>query len=254
MRVLVATKSALISIKRNKTRSLLTTLGVIIGVSAVILLTSLGNGLKVLISDQFDALGTNQLMIVPGDMVNESGGIDMAAAGLSISKFTIDDVQALKRIGDPVVSAAPVTEASGEVRYKTEKITTFFMISSPDYIKIRDLDMTKGRFFTTADDSAGKRVVVIGPTLEEDLFGKVSGLGKEVAVNGINFEVIGIAEPKSVGGFGGPDFDSVVYIPYAIGKKNSRLQQHHVPCSQSRLCRQHEQSKNPRRQNSLQTT
>ncbi|MFH2019200.1 MAG: ABC transporter permease [bacterium] len=223
MRVAIAAKSALISIKRNKTRSLLTTLGVVIGVAAVILLTSLGNGLKRLISDQFDALGTNQIMITAGDIIKEGGGFDMASAGLTVSKFTIEDVEAIKRIGDPIVSAAPVTESTGEVRYKTEKVNTFFMISTPDYTKIRDLKMTSGRFFTDADEVADKRVVVIGPNLEEDLFGKTSGLNKEIAINGINFEVIGIAEPKDVGGFGGPDFDSVVYIPYDIGKKTLEI-------------------------------
>lgn len=223
MRVAIAAKSALISIKRNKTRSLLTTLGVVIGVAAVILLTSLGNGLKRLISDQFDALGTNQIMITAGDIIKEGGGLDMTSVGLTVSKFTIEDVEAIKRIGSPIVSAAPVTESTGEVRYKTKKVNTFFMISSPDYTKIRDLKMTSGRFFTDADEVADKRVVVIGPNLEEDLFGKTSGLNKEIAINGINFEVIGIAEPKDVGGFGGPDFDSVVYIPYDIGKKTLEI-------------------------------
>jgi len=211
MRILVAANSAIISIKRNKTRSLLTTLGVIIGVSAVILLTSLGNGLKRLISDQFDALGTNQLMITPGDVVNESGGIDMATMGLTVSEFTIDDVEALKKIGDPIISAAPVTEASGEVRYKTKKISTFFMVSSPDYNKIRDLDMTSGRFFTQADDLAGKRVVAIGPTLEEDLFGKVSGLGKKIDINGINFVVLVLQNPRMW-----VDLVALILIPLSI--------------------------------------
>jgi putative ABC transport system permease protein len=214
MKLEIISQSALISIRRNKMRSFLTTLGVIIGVSAVILLTSLGNGLKRLISDQFDALGTNQLMVTPGDVVDENGNINMATASLAVSKFTIGDVDALRRIGSPIVSAVPVIESSGEVRYKTEKVTTFFMVSTPDYNKIRDLDMTEGRFFNSADESAGRRVVVIGPALEEDLFDKQSGLHQEIAINGINFEIVGIAEPKDVGGFGGPDFDQVVYIPF----------------------------------------
>lgn len=224
MRLDVITKTALTSLHRNKMRSFLTTLGVIIGVSAVIMLVSLGNGLKNLISDQFDALGTNQIFVAPGDFITEEGGFSgAAAAGFNTSKFTLDDVRAIKRIGDPVVDAAPIVETSGEVRYKTEKKTTFLIVTSPNYINIRDLDMTEGRFFSEADENNNKRVVVIGPTLEEDLFGNSSGLHKEITINNINFEIIGIAEPKDVGGFGGPDFDSVVYVPYEVGRSTLEI-------------------------------
>lgn len=205
-------------------RSFLTTLGVIIGVSAVILLTSFGNGLKQLISDQFEALGSNVIYISPGDIVSEEGGFSQTAfSGFSSTKFGEDEVKAVQKIGDPIIDAAPITESAGDVRYKTEKQSTFFIITSPEYINIRNTKMTEGRFFNTADKQANRKVVVIGPTLEEDLFGRASGLGKKISINGIFFTIIGIAEPQDVGGFGGPDLDDIVYIPYNIGKNTLEI-------------------------------
>src|SRR3989339_2134463 len=118
MNFAVIARTASVSILRNKMRSVLTTLGVVIGVLSVILLTSIGNGLTVFVEDQFKTLGSNLLIVSPGEIVSEEGGFNQEAAALSLgsSKLSLDDVSSLERLGYPLGEVSPVIEGSVDIR------------------------------------------------------------------------------------------------------------------------------------------
>jgi putative ABC transport system permease protein len=220
MNYTVLTRSAMISIMRNKLRSFLTTLGVIIGVASVIILTSIGNGLTVFIEEQFANLGSNLLIISPGEIVSEEGGFNPDAMALSLvtSKLSEADAEVIARSGYPFADVAPVIEGSLDIRTDQGKRKGYSLASTAEYTTIRNTKAVEGRFFTTGDVTGSRRVAVIGSKIKEKLFDGVDPVGKQVTLNRIRFEVIGVAESKSDGGFGGPDIDSTVYIPITTAK------------------------------------
>ena len=220
MKVTTLARSAIISISRNKLRSFLTTLGVVIGVLSVILLTSIGNGLTVFIEKQFETLGSNLLIVSPGEIVSEEGGFNQEAAALSLStsKLSMSDVAAIKRVGYPLGDVAPVIEGSVEIRSSQGKRKGISVASTPEYSDLRSTKTTKGRFFNDSDVSSSRKVAVIGSKIHEKLFVGVSPVGQTVTVNRVKFEVIGVAESKSSGSFGGPDIDSSGYIPVTTAR------------------------------------
>lgn len=220
MNIATLSKTAFISITRNKLRSFLTTLGVVIGVLSVILLTSIGNGLTVFVEQQFQTLGSNLLIVSPGEIVSEEGGFNQEAAALSLStsKLAVTDSNALERAGYPLGDVAIVIEGSVEIRTDQGKRRGVSVATAPEYETLRNTKATSGRFFSESDLSSSRKVAVIGSKIAEKLFVGVDPLGQSVTVNRVRFEVIGVAEPKSSGGFGGPDIDSSVYIPYTTAR------------------------------------
>lgn len=215
MNLTITTKTALISILRNKTRSFLTTLGVVIGVASVILLTSIGNGLTVFIEEQFQNLGSNLLIVSPGEIVNEDGGFNQEAAALSLasSKLSLKDAKALERGGAPLTGVTPVIEGAADIRSSQGKRQGFTVATGADYTDLRNTRAEKGRFFSNADVTGSRKVVVIGSKIADKLYEGVNPVGESVTINRVKFEIVGVAEPKSAGSFGGPDIDSSVYIP-----------------------------------------
>lgn len=220
MKISTLARSAITSISRNKLRSFLTTLGVVIGVMSVILLTSIGNGLTVFVEKQFEMLGSNLLIVSPGEIISEEGGFNQEAAALSLStsKLSMSDVGAIERLGYPLGEVAPVIEGSVDVRTDQGKRKGYSVSTTPEYSDLRNTKTTSGRFFSDSDVSSNRKVAVIGSKIAEKLFVGVSPVGKTVTLNRIKFEVVGVAESKSSGSFGGPDIDSSVYIPITTAK------------------------------------
>jgi len=204
------------AIWRNKTRSLLTMLGVIIGVMAVILLLAIGSGIQSYISDQFNALGANTVIVSPGQVFSASGGFSSGggqSSARSQSKLNNEDVREIKKLREFVVGATAMYMGSGDVSYrgKTKKGATVYGVDY-SYSSVRKTKAEKGRFFDKADESGKRRVVVLGPKIATDIFGSVDPIGKKVSVADSTFEVLGVTEEKG-GGFGGPSFDEFVYMP-----------------------------------------
>ena len=220
MNFAVIARTSSVSILRNKMRSVLTTLGVVIGVLSVILLTSIGNGLTVFVEDQFKTLGSNLLIVSPGEIVSEEGGFnpDAAALSLSTSKLSLADVSTLERIGYPLKDVAPVIEGSGEFRSDQGKRSGFIMATTPAYSTLRNTKTTKGRFFSEADVSSNRKVAVIGSKIADKLYSGENPVGQKITINRIRFDIIGVAEPKSSGSFGGPDIDSAIYLPITTAR------------------------------------
>jgi len=209
---------AIKSILLNKSRSFLTMLGVIIGVSSVVLLTSIGTGLQAYVTDQFASLGTNILYVVPGDPFgsmensrNGGGSGAMIASRKPILKKSLYN-QVIRNnrdlIRDGVMNSTNVAEA--KYAQTTKKVTLYGVNNS--YETVANAPAAKGRWFTRAEEERAERVVLLGPGIAEELFGSVDPVNKSIMLNGQTYKVLGVLESKG-GGFGGVSTDNYVYMP-----------------------------------------
>jgi putative ABC transport system permease protein len=207
-------KAAFFDFSRNKGRTLLTSLGILIGVLAVVLLIAFGLGLKKYISDQFESLGSNNLRVVPGNILQN--GSFRASGGGAIGNIRFDekDVLRLKRIRDikliaPVITKSIKVVAPGHSEYGD------MYGSTADIFGALNLTPQFGRLFTKNDNENRSKVAVIGPKIAEKLFSSgQAAVGRRVKVDGQTYRIIGVLESKGGGGLGGPDLDSFVYVPY----------------------------------------
>lgn len=212
------TKLAFRSLLRNKTRSILTMIGIIIGVSAVILLVSIGQGLQDYITNSFESLGSNVVAVLPGKVGGGGGGISSGAPNFAGTKLTQKDVSDINKLGGSVESAgAAINMPSSISNLGKSKYGTVMGIDQ-EYIKIRNLTVSLGRQINNADVNVSRNVAVIGTTIQTDLFGNGSGLGKKITIGGQKFEVVGILSQSSSGGFG-VDTNSNVIIPISSAQK-----------------------------------
>ncbi len=212
-------KLAFKSLFRNKTRSILTMLGIIIGVASVILLVSIGQGLQKYITEQFEQLGANLVVVVPGRVAREGGN---AFAGgppnFGGSKLTLEDADKVARISGPIESVGSGIESPSSVSYQGESRYTTVAGMSSEYMKIRNLDVSEGRTITNSDVRAGRNVVILGTTVIEDLFGQRQAIGKDVTIGGQKFEVIGVLKSIGSGGLG-VDVNDFALIPITSAQK-----------------------------------
>lgn len=199
-------KSALEDFKRNKVRTALTSLGILIGVMSVVLLIALGLGLKNYISDQFESMGANLVMIMPGSGFS---GMSGGAGTVGGASFDERDVNSLKRI-DGAKYVVPVFMKTAGVDAGGEKKMSYIMGVNEDYFGLMNKKAISGEFFTKADVAAGTKVAVIGNKLAEDLFSKADlATGKTVRFEGLRVKVIGVMEKT-----GDTQQDAGVIIPY----------------------------------------
>jgi len=210
-------KAALFDFSRNKGRTILTSLGILIGVLSVILLVAFGLGLKLYIKNQFESLGTNILAVVPGQVVKNGSFNSNPSSFANPISFDEKDYANLKKItvAEYVIPAyvKPVTASANGNNENTSMYTT-----SEDIFPARNLTLALGSYFSKEDNDGRKKVAVIGPKIAEKLFGSSGdALEKSVKMDGQAFKIVGVLESKGGGGFGGPDFDSFVYIPYKTG-------------------------------------
>ena len=194
----------------------MTSLGIIIGVTSVILLTSIGNGLKSYIADQFDSLGANSIYITPGKVFNDNGGFSQSGAIMTTS-FTQKDVSNLKRkLKNIEVTPASAVFADITSSFSTQK-TIEIDGSTENFGVNNNLAPSKGngRWFTEEENSKKTPVIILGYQLAQDLFPNSIAVGKKVIVKGKTLKVIGVSDKKG-SSFGGPSFDKQAYIPINI--------------------------------------
>lgn len=207
---------ALDSIWRNKTRSGLTMLGVVIGVSAVILLVSLGQGLQKFITASFEELGTNVIVIFPGQFDLEQG--IQGPPNFAGSKFTLRHVEEINKLGGPVDSAAGSIELPAAVKYRGKSKYTTIAGISYEYSSIRNLVIEKGRNITSSDVTLERKVVVLGEGIANELFGAANPVGKEITLGEEKMEVIGVL--KEIGGSNFRfDINNFVAIPITTSQR-----------------------------------
>jgi len=202
-----AFRVALEALATNKLRSLLTMLGMVIGVLAVILLIALGQGAKAYIVGELTGLGTNLLIIQPGK--TETTGAFHPLS--TVRKLTYEDALALKRRIPLLEEAIPVVLGSGKAKYVNRSRDVPVVGVTPEYQRVRRLFVETGAFFTAEDVEAKRRVVVLGRTVKRELFGEENPLGQMITLAGARYRVIGVMEPKGV--TLGIDMDDLVFIP-----------------------------------------
>jgi putative ABC transport system permease protein len=200
---------ALRALMRNKMRSFLTTLGIIIGVAAVITMVSLGEGAKAQLEAQFASMGSNLLMILPG--ATTAGG---SRGGFgSASTLTWDDLKAIQNDIPSVRLAAPVLRTNASVLSEDQNWTTSIQGITPEYLEIRGWDVSKGTRFTQSDIEAGNKLCILGETVVEKLYGaNADPVGQQVRIKNIPFVVGGVLVKKGQSPTG-QDYDDTVLIP-----------------------------------------
>jgi putative ABC transport system permease protein len=221
-------KSSIKSILKNKSRTILTSLGIIIGVTSVILLTSIGNGLQIYINQQFESMGSNMVFIMPGKLFNDKGGFNGGASARFVTTtFTERDLKNLKRELKNTEIMQINIMASTEIKHnKVIKKDMSVVGTTENYGKLLN-SLPKGdngSWFTKEDYDKSANVAVLGYKIAQDLFPDFSPINKTININARNFKVIGVIDKKG-SSFGGPDEDNYVYAPFKtvanmIGKNN----------------------------------
>jgi len=185
-------------------------LGIIIGVTSVILLVSIGNGLKFYIKDQFESLGANKLYVMPGQALKSSYRGPNASGSI---KFNFDDVKRLERVAG-VTTVAPMTELSKIISYRDNNMFTTIIGGTVEAKIAQNVAVAQGRFFNKAEEERGAKVAVIGDKVREDLFKSEEGVGKKFSLDNKKFTVVGVMEKKGgVAGLG-DSIDNQLLVPY----------------------------------------
>lgn len=198
-------------------------LGIIIGVASVILLVSIGSGLQQYITKQFEELGTNLIMVMPGKMrFEDEGGREGGPPGVATNKLTLKIANELERKGEYVESVLPIVTKSLVAKYANNSHSTGIVASSENYTTIRKSDLAEGRNFNKAEVAAGKRVAILGPTLKQELFSDSSALNKKISLAEQKYTVIGIFKEK--GAAMGQDQDDMALIPITAAIKQFNIE------------------------------
>jgi putative ABC transport system permease protein len=209
-----------------KTRSFLTILGVIIGVSAVIVIFAIGKSAQELILDQVRGIGSNLIGVLPG--ASDEEGPPAAVLGISVTTLTYDDLQSLKnkRNVPEVEDAAGYVMGTATVEYEDEDTGASITGTTESYINVENTEVIRGRFFTESEERASSRVAVLGVTIAKDL-GLYEGdiesahitLPKKIKINDQSYSVIGIFKERGSAAFGISSQDDSVYVPLKTAQK-----------------------------------
>jgi putative ABC transport system permease protein len=217
---------ALGALRANKLRSLLTMLGIVIGVGAVIAVVALGAGAQQAVKNRIAALGTTLLTVNPGQQRGGGGGIAIAGA---VQRLTLDDARALDERATNVLAVQPEMRSQQQIVLGNKNASTQIIGTSPNYLEVRKYTLRAGKMFTAADDEGRQRVAVVGNTVITNLgiTTPEAIIGENVRIRGTQFQVIGVMAPKgSSSSFQDPDDEILVPINTARFRVNGsdRLQ------------------------------
>jgi len=206
-------KIALKSLEVNKMRSALTSLGVIIGVAAVIIMLAIGAGANKKVQANMESMGSNLLTI--RSAAAKTGGISMGIG--SKPTLSIKDSEAIKKTARGVEAVAPVMNSTRQVMYGNQNWSTTVYGVTTDYLYVKNYEIELGRVFTRDDDKNAAKVAIIGTTVETELFGDVNPVEKTIRVGNVPFKVIGTL--KSKGQMGPMDQDDLIFIPLTTAQR-----------------------------------
>lgn len=213
---------AINALKRNKMRSFLTMLGIIIGVASVITMLAIGQGSKKSIQDQIASMGSNMLFVMPGNM--RMGGVQQGSS--SSQRLTVKDVAAIMAECDAVVAVSPEVRSSGQAVYGNANWPTTIYGGNEQYLEIRSWGVVSGRNITDSEADGSAKVCLVGRTVADELFGEgIDPTGETVRFKNIPFRIIGVLEEKGQNSFG-QDQDDVMIAPYTTVQKRILAQTH----------------------------
>ena len=198
---------ALREIRRNVMRSLLTILGIVIGVAAVITMVTLGDGATAKVTAEISSLGSNLLHVRPGQRGRGPGGTRSTA-----DMFEVDDAEAIAREISGLAAVAPIASKGTQAIYRNENWSTTVTGSTNAYLQVRDWQLKNGRQFTEGELRAGKAVCILGTTVCDELFGGQEPLGATIRLEKLSCQVVGVLESKGQSSFGS-DQDDFVLLP-----------------------------------------
>ena len=208
-------KIAVRSLNRNKLRSFLTMLGIIIGVAAVIAMLAIGQGARNAINQQIAALGTNVILIFPGAF--SQGGVRSEAG--SSSHLNEDDVAAIKNMCSAIQYSSPMVRATEQVKFANQNWRTQISGVYGEYLDIRDWSLLQGTPFSDADEHGATKVCIIGKTIVDNLFlNGENPIGQTIRIRNLPFKAIGVLTPKGQNA-GGQDQDDVIFAPFSTVQK-----------------------------------
>ena len=206
---------AWISITSYKLRTFLTTLGIMIGVAAVVLMVAVGQTVQNMIDESFSSMGGNMLIVLPG--ASSSGGIRTAMGRPTVSR---DDMDAIKDIKD-VLTTSYATQASVQVVFGKNNWSVNAIGTTPDYLTVGNWEIDRGIAFTAKDLKAATSYVILGQTVVDELFGFENPIGKSIRINNRPFLVIGTLKEKGAG-LTGDDQDNLILMPFTTMRQKIR--------------------------------
>jgi putative ABC transport system permease protein len=207
-------KVAFRALGRNKLRSLLTALGIIIGVACVVATIGIGEGAKTQSENQLKSLGTNFLMVFPGTTTSSGARMGMGSS----SKLSEADVDAIRSEVRSVIYVSAAIRTGAQIIYGNQNWSTSINGGEVDWPLIRSWNVDQGQFFTDADNRAASKVCVLGRTVVTNLFGDEDPIGKMIRIKNIPFRVVGVLESKG-GSMMGQDQDDTIIAPYQTVRK-----------------------------------
>lgn len=223
MRLTETVKLSFNVLRTNRTRSFLTSLGIIIGIAAVIVIISAGAGAQSLIVNQFNAIGTNLIGILPG--ASDENGPPASAFGIILQTLKYEDAQAIANEVPGVVAVSSYNTGMATVSYQNTKVDVTYYGVMASYLSVEDTGVEKGRFFTDDEDRGSVKVAVLGWQVAKDLFDGDEAVGKKIKIGKEFFDVIGVMRQRGVSGF--QNNDNIILIPAQTAQR-IMLGVHHV--------------------------
>ncbi len=210
MSVIGIIRIALKSLMRNKTRTFLTMLGIIIGVAAVITMIAIGQGAKKVVDDQISSMGTNVIMVMSNFTNTQNTARQSAGSGNTLEEA---DVDAIRDKVNGVLYVSPIYNTFGQLKYGNSNWRGRIMGVDVDYFRIRDMDIDNGDTFYSSEVENGEKVCVLGKTVADNLFAGIDPIGKIIRIRNIPVTVKGVLKSKGQSSMGS-DQDDVVLLPY----------------------------------------
>lgn len=207
-------KMATVSLKINKMRSMLTSLGIIIGVSAVIIMLAVGSGASKKIAKEMESMGSNLLMVRSASA--KSGGVRMGMG--TRPTLTLKDAEAIEDKVRGVLAVAPYSSQTQQVTYGNQNWSTSVGGTTQPYFMIRNYEIESGRGFIPEDNKNSTKVAILGQTVATELFGDVDPINKTIRIGNVPFKVVGLLKTKGSSGMG-QDQDDLVFIPITTAQR-----------------------------------
>ncbi|MBN1997945.1 ABC transporter permease [candidate division KSB1 bacterium] len=201
-------KASFKSIMKNRMRSLLTSLGIIIGVSAVIVMVGIGEGSQRRIAQEISSMGNNMIVVFPS--FSQRGGVNRGAG--SFNRLTMDDVEAIRAEAALIKYVSAIVMSAGQVVGNGNNWNSSVQGVDPEYLNIRVWDLESGEFFTDKDNRSRKKVAVLGKTVAENIFGNSDPVGQKIRIRNTPFKVIGVLKEKGQDARG-QDQDDIIFAP-----------------------------------------